>query len=869
MLFFTFVLAFASLVIAAVKGSGSAEEVTSLRLRIEALERNMREGLVPSSDPRPQAADAADAADATKAPAAAPESAASASRPGTVFPPVSASELRAAERLQERRATAQKSTVLASAEHRAVTQTASAPTAPVSAAVDATAAQPSAVAELADSLLRVFRRNPFASVGVIMFMIGLGFLFSLLAAHNILTPTARVVLVALAGVAVFVTGLRQEKTRLALGWNLEGGALAIEYLCVLWGFSEYHLMTPETAFVLLGGLSTLAYGFAALKKGLAFAFMGMAGGLITPIVTSTGQGQYAALVLYSAFVAGLSLATGRFLRSISLPAVTYLAVTALLGSALDTTSGSHALIIAGCSVMSLSFLWAGLTRCFKQQIERGFDVAAGLLLILLPAVSFSALLGLATAMSVSQRAWLPALTGGITLMAAVRADLVWRARLVVCSAILALVALTMRFHGAEHAAALAATSLTLILAGRAMNSKVIDGFGWLYWMLSVAEAASMLSNGAPFSMYCAALVATVAGCISHGRALGRFYCVAAPLLTAAAVLDRFGESATHFTIFMLGWASLSALLSQSRWPDFKWGSVWLLPAGVALLLGAEWTDSLSLWIGRDVLLTAWLGAATLWVFKTIGAKTIVRQPAGHSGSLQHNLLFLAWPVAVTIEVTRIFLDLRVSDVDGLAAATALNWAIAGLLRQRAYAPGRAVVVEICLGVSALMAVMSMLMTHFSPIHELTLMLAIGILMLQVRARVEPVLFRPSALAHWLAAGAASGAVLQLLGLWHGLDQPVLELLVQSRMQPYVSGLWATSGIAIVVTGSRLAARDFWFAGSAVLALLIAKMFGVDLVALTLAEKVGTFMAVGLGLIALGYFCPLPPKEVQEKAQVIA
>ena len=96
--------------------------------------------------------------------------------------------------------------------------------------------QPSVWGQGIETAMSLFKANPFASMGVLLVLIGVGFLFSLLAASNILPPFIRVFLVAAGGAALFGYGLYQESKRPGLAANLQGGGIAIEFLCALWAY---------------------------------------------------------------------------------------------------------------------------------------------------------------------------------------------------------------------------------------------------------------------------------------------------------------------------------------------------------------------------------------------------------------------------------------------------------------------------------------------------------------------------------------------------------------------------------------------------------------------------------------------------------
>ena len=55
----------------------------------------------------------------------------------------------------------------------------------------------------------------------------------------------------------------------------------------------------------------------------------------------------------------------------------------------------------------------------------------------------------------------------------------------------------------------------------------------------------------------------------------------------------------------------------------------------------------------------------------------------------------------------------------------------------------------------------------------------------------------------------------------------------------------------------------WFAGLSLLAVVIAKLFFVDLSTVGSIERIVSFIGVGLLMLVVGYYSPLPPMPRQE------
>lgn len=87
-----------------------------------------------------------------------------------------------------------------------------------------------------------------------------------------------------------------------------------------------------------------------------------------------------------------------------------------------------------------------------------------------------------------------------------------------------------------------------------------------------------------------------------------------------------------------------------------------------------------------------------------------------------------------------------------------------------------------------------------------------------------------------------------------------EALYQSSLvQTAVSILWAFFGVIITVYASRKKVRFLWIGGAALLGLVVLKLFIIDLSTLSNLARIISFMVVGVLLMSIGYFAPLPEK----------
>jgi uncharacterized membrane protein len=123
----------------------------------------------------------------------------------------------------------------------------------------------------------------------------------------------------------------------------------------------------------------------------------------------------------------------------------------------------------------------------------------------------------------------------------------------------------------------------------------------------------------------------------------------------------------------------------------------------------------------------------------------------------------------------------------------------------------------------------------------------------------PVWTPPAALA--ALSFVWSNAVL-LRGLHHFIGVPLrFEPLAASNVvQTCLSILWAILALTTMLLASRKRYRQAWVAGAALMTLVIVKLFFVDLASVGSIARIVSFLGVGMAMLVVGYFSPLPPRQ---------
>ncbi|MCI5139765.1 MAG: DUF2339 domain-containing protein, partial [Candidatus Electrothrix sp. AR1] len=94
---------------------------------------------------------------------------------------------------------------------------------------------------------------------------------------------------------------------------------------------------------------------------------------------------------------------------------------------------------------------------------------------------------------------------------------------------------------------------------------------------------------------------------------------------------------------------------------------------------------------------------------------------------------------------------------------------------------------------------------------------------------------------------------------------VADAMFDSRLyQAAVSILWSVLSLILMVTAHRLKHRTLWLVGAGLVGITVAKLFLIDLANSGTVERIVSFLAVGVLLMIIGYFAPLPPARIEQE-----
>ena len=153
--------------------------------------------------------------------------------------------------------------------------------------------------------------NWLLRLGIVIGVIGIGFFLKYSIEHGWLGPQARVTLSVITGLAMLAGGARLlGRPYQLLGQGLVGGGLATLYFSLYAACNFYHLLGVLPAFALMA-LVTLSAGVLAVRfNTLLIAVLGILGGYGTPLMLNTGvknfPGLFGYLLLLGLGILGIS-----------------------------------------------------------------------------------------------------------------------------------------------------------------------------------------------------------------------------------------------------------------------------------------------------------------------------------------------------------------------------------------------------------------------------------------------------------------------------------------------------------------------------------------------------------------------------------
>lgn len=783
----------------------------------------------------------------------------------------------------------------------------------------ATPAEPSAAERLIGELIAWLKRgNPLARVGIVILFFGAAFLAKYAADNSLFPIELRFIAIALGALALLIIGWRLRDKRAVYAQLLQGGGIAGLYLTVFAATKLYQLLPLGFAFGLMVVIALAAAVIAVAQNSLSLAVIGTAGGFLAPILVSTGSGNHIALFSYYAILNLGVFAVAWFKTWRVLNVLGFVFTFTITGlwrasgyTSADLPSADFFLIL-----FFLMYVGVSILNSVRQPPDlKGY--VSGSLVFGLPVVAFSLHASLVSRIEYAL-AWSAFALGAFYLLLGWLLYLTRRQnfRLLVeayaaLGVIFASLAIPLAFDTRTTAAMWAVEGAGLLWLGVRQQRKLARAFGALLQIgagggyllgLHALQGAQPVLNSA----YLGAVMLGVSGVFSaywlhrnHERqasyeagaqllfilwgvawwlfgglnevdrflphaslGAGLFYVAVTVAVLAWLGIERSWSLPRHIALFLPAVAAIVA--TTIGHPFEKWGAAGWLALLVAHFAMLRINEPRGAEESNDLAAVDWLHAGSCWLIALLLAWEISWQVAERTAGVWASLpwglvpaLLLAWigrrepaprwPLAKHSSAYRLY------GATPLAVAVCA-WIVAINLTSTgdpAWLPYWPLLNPLDVGVALCLASLALWWSALEDRQRAALW------RLEDRALIAAV---AAIVFLWLNAAL-------IRTLHHNWGAPITAhgIAHSTLVQSSLSIFWGVLGFVAMTVAARQKWRYVWIVGAALMIVVVAKLFLVDLSSIGTVARIASFLTVGVLLLITGYLAPLPPRRESEQA----
>lgn len=760
-----------------------------------------------------------------------------------------------------------------------------------------------------------FGGNTLVRFGVIVLFFGVAFLLKY-ASENIEIPIeARLVAVALGAIVMLAIGWRLRQARPGYGLIMQGGGIGVLYLTIFAAFRIYQLLPGGLVFVLLAAMAVFSAMLAVLQNSRSLAAMGISGGFLAPILASTGGGSHVGLFSYYALLnlGILLIAWFKPWRVLNLLGFLFTLVIALAWGERYYRSEHFASTEPFLILFFLFYVAIAVLFTLRQDasVKNPMD---GALVFGVPLVGFGLQAALVrdfeygsafSALAVSAVYLL--LAKGLFSRAQENVRMLVESFLAL-GVVFGTLAIPLALDGRWTAATWALEGAAIVWVGVRQEKFLTRCFGYfLLFASGVAFAAGGIESRSAIpvlnSFYLGSVMIAVAALFAAWLLKYRLTVARKEEATVALVLFGWGclwwlggglaeieermapDYRFHAALafITLSCAGFSWLHRRIDWSEASYAGLALLPLLViGLLLEVDraahpfvhfgfvvWPLAITvhMWILRrhDVVpLIGWWHVGALWLAATVGSWEL----AWWLGELVRGgdvWRLVGWPLVSLALVAWL------SD-----RGERLTWPVAR--HARAYLLHGAIVLAAFLW-------LWMLHTNLTsrgdptPLPYLPLLnpldIAQGAALLALATwfkRLRRASWAPPILQGFESGAIVLGSItfvwlngvlLRTLHHWAKVPFDLDAMMRSTLVQTSFSIFWSALALCAMVGATRMCARPLWLIGAGLMALVVAKLFFVDLSNIGGIERIVSFLGVGVLMLVVGYFSPVPPARERE------
>ncbi|HEX3061231.1 MAG TPA: DUF2339 domain-containing protein, partial [Usitatibacter sp.] len=696
--------------------------------------------------------------------------------------------------------------------------------------------------------------------------------------------------------------LREKRPEYAL--SLQGAGIAVLYLVVFGSLRLYHLLPAPMAFFLLVAIAAASAFLAIGQNSLALAVFGASGGFLAPILASTGQGSHVMLFSYYLVLNGAICVVAWFRAWRVLNVLGFLftfAIGLLWGlrsyrpELFDTTEPF--LVAFWLMYVAIAILFA------RQQVAAHKAYVEGIIVFGVPIAAFGLQAGLMHRSEYSEfgLAFSSVAAGAVYLGLSAILQRVASRWALLAESFLALgmvfvsLAIPLALDARWTSAAWALEGAMVAWVGARQGRKLMSAFGVLLQGLAAiafVKAWPEMPPGPPLAdaAFIGMLLISIGGMLTYRVlkhpvffAWGLAWWIAAGVHEVIAQVDaQYQVNAVLLfltaSVLVFAWLGRREHWAAARWPEWFFAPAMLVMAIGSLVDLAHPLDNFG-WIAWPLALAvhfytlrrdeepipagwvAWPHALGTIVIAMLGAMELEWLADQYTAS------DTAWALSACIvapSLVMLVLSSRFADS---------RWPVSA--HMGAYREGAGMVLVVAMAVWSVYinfahAGGSDPLPYLPILNAIDLghLLAIFAVIAWWMALRRCELRTPPLLEGRLGLSAAgivifiwlNAILLRTMHHWMGVSYNPEALLASREVQAALSVFWAALALATMLIATRKARRALWVVGASLMAVVVVKLVVLDLSRLAGLERIISFIGVGVLMLVIGYFSPVPPRK---------
>jgi uncharacterized membrane protein len=744
--------------------------------------------------------------------------------------------------------------------------------------------------------------NIIVRIGGVVLFFGLAFLAKYAAEHSMVSIEVRLFSIAIMAVFLIGLGWRLRQREGYYGLILQGLGVAVFYLVIYASAKIYLLMPLLLAFALMLCVVIVGVALSVRQNALPLALFSIVGGFATPILTSDGSGSHITLFSYYALLNfGIFLiAWYRSWRVLNVTGFFFTFVIALIWGTLRYES--EFLLSSELFLLLFYFFYLAVSVLFTHKQEFSFRAPIDTTLVFgLPIVAFGIQVSLVAHIQY-------ALAGSAFVLGSLYLGLYFLLRskekmkllslsFLGLSIIFYTITLPYLFDDRLTATLWALEGAGVVFVSLRQNQTIARYFGQI--LVVVATLLYLVASN-PFSQETSLLAYINTTYLGYLFIMLSTFFIAYMLdknITKLTVFEKYNS-----TIFLaLGVAIwLISGLHEAQNISQKFGNTMLLYLGVwGAIFGA--IALYFSWKNLQLFLEGYFLLGVLFLI-SIGEHYLVSHPFEGIGSVALSVFFAThylllylhgrswknqpffhllslWLIVILLALESTYLASLLSEYAmwQLFAWMGVIMAFASVLffkkkflphffkdQEELYKNSGQIGLMLLLFVSLLYSFSFTAMSElgyipfFNPLEAMTCGVFFLIYKWLTRQNFED---KKLLIGLLLGVGVLflSVVLARLVHLLLDIRYELFSLLKNMEFQMGISLLWGLLALGAILYAKKLQSRLIWIAGASLMGIVVIKLFLVELSKSGSIERIISFIAIGVLLLLVGYFAPLPPK----------